>query len=223
MNRESVVLGIAGIFFGLLVGWILGSQSTRRAPDPPVAAATPSPAPASGGGASAPPAALNQTQVDALTRKAEAAPRDAAVRAELGNLYFDAERYAEAIRWYQASLDLDPRNANVSTDLGVAYYYANQADRALAQFDKSLAIDPAHAKTLLNLGVVRAFGKQDLAGATAAWQQVIARAPDSAEGRAARQMIEAVRSAHPEAGAAAPGSAPAAAPPAGTPSGTKGT
>jgi tetratricopeptide (TPR) repeat protein len=223
MNRESVVLGVAGIFFGLLVGWILGSQSTRRAPDPPAAAAAPSAAPASGGGASTPPPALNQTQVAALTRKAEAAPRDAAVRAELGNLYFDAERYAEAIRWYQASLDIDARNANVSTDLGVAYYYANQADRALAQFDHSLAIDPAHAKTLLNLGVVRAFGKQDLAGATAAWQQVIARAPDSAEGRAARQMIEAVRSAHPEAGApgSAPGS-PAGTPP-GTPPGTKGT
>jgi len=208
MNRESVVLGIAGIFFGLLVGWILGSQSTRRAPDPPVAAATPSPAPASGGGASAPPAALNQAQVDALTRKAEAAPRDAAVRAELGNLYFDAERYAEAIRWYQASLDLDPRNANVSTDLGVAYYYANQADRALAQFERSLQIAPKHTKTMLNIGVVRAFGKQDLTGAASIWQQVVDIAPESAEGKAARRMIEAVRSAHPESGGpvgAAPG------------------
>jgi tetratricopeptide (TPR) repeat protein len=212
MNKESVVLGIAGVFFGLLIGWILGSQSGRTAPAaPPVAAQAASPSgPGSGsGGAPAMPPALDQARVDDLTRKAEAAPRDAAVRAELGNLYFDGERYADAIRWYQASLELDARNANVSTDLGVAYYYANQADRALAQFDQSLAIDPGHAKTLLNIGVVRAFGKQDLAGATAAWQKVLANAPDSAEGRAARQMIEAVRSAHPESGPAAPaGAAP---------------
>jgi tetratricopeptide (TPR) repeat protein len=209
MNKESVVLGIAGVFFGLLVGWILGSQSGARTSEPPPAAAQAAPGPAAPGAPSTPPP-LDQARVDDLTRKAEAAPRDAALRAELGNLFFDAERYPDAIKWYEASLEIDGRNPNVSTDLGVAYYYANQADRALAQFDRSLAIDPSHAKTLLNIGVVRAFGKQDLAGATAAWQQVIARAPDSAEGRAARQMIDAVRSAHPEA---APG-APAAAPPA---------
>ncbi len=70
----------------------------------------------------------------------------------------------------------------MSTDLGVAYYYTNQPDRALAQFDKSLAIDPKHIKTLLNVGIVRAFGKQDLAGAGKAWQQVVDLAPDSPEG-----------------------------------------
>jgi tetratricopeptide (TPR) repeat protein len=211
MNKESIALGVAGIFFGLLIGWIIGSQSARRVSDPPPMAAAANAAPSGQAGGPAPaPAALDQARVTELTRKAEAAPGDAAVRAELGNLYFDAERYAEAIQWYEASLKIDARNANVSTDLGVAYYYANQADRALAQFDRSLAIDPGHAKTLLNLGVVRAFGKQDLAGATAAWQQVIARSPDSAEGRAARQMIEAVRSAHPESAPAAPASQPPA-------------
>jgi cytochrome c-type biogenesis protein CcmH/NrfG len=91
---------------------------------------------------------------------------------------------------------------DVSTDLGVSYYYANQADRALAQFDRSLAIDPRHTKTMLNIGVVRAFGKQDLAGAAKIWQQVVDLAPESAEGRAARRMIEAVRTAHPETGGA---------------------
>jgi cytochrome c-type biogenesis protein CcmH/NrfG len=216
MNRESVALGIAGVFFGLLIGWIVGSQSGARVPAavPAPAAAPSAAAPGPGGGQQTPPP-FDQRRADELTRKADAAPRDAAIRAQLGNLYFDAERYPEAIRWYQASLDLDARNTNVSTDLGVAYYYANQSDRALAQFDHSLAIDPGHAKTLLNLGVVRAFGKQDLAGATEAWQKVIARAPDSAEGRAARQMIEAVRSAHPE-------SAPAQTPPAGSPSAPRG-
>ena len=67
----------------------------------------------------------------------------------------------------------------MSTDLGVAYYYTNQPDRALKQFDHSLSIDPKHIKTLLNVGIVRAFGKQDLAGAGQAWQQVVDLAPDS--------------------------------------------
>ncbi len=84
---------------------------------------------------------------------------------QLGNLYFDAERYDEAIKWYGDALKLAPNDVNVSTDLGVSYYYTNQPDKALEQFDHSLKLDPKHAKTLLNVGIVKAFGKQDLDGA----------------------------------------------------------
>ncbi len=83
-------------------------------------------------------------------------------------------------------MKLDPRNVNASTDLGVCYYYTNQVDRALAQLDYSLSIDPKHAKTLLNQGIVRAFGKQDLAGAAQSWQKVVDVAPDK-RGSAAAQ------------------------------------
>ena len=86
---------------------------------------------------------------------------------------------------------------NVSTDLGVSYYYSNQPDKALAQFDRSLKLDPKHAKTLLNVGIVKAFGKQDLDGASQAWQQVIAAAPDSPEAQAAKRALDGLRSAHP--------------------------
>ena len=84
---------------------------------------------------------------------------------------------------------------NVSTDLGVSYYYTNQPDRALEQFMYSLEVEPEHVKTILNIGIVRAFGKQDLAGAAEAWDRVIAIAPDSPEGRAAQQALESLRSA----------------------------
>ena len=94
--------------------------------------------------------------------------------------------------------EINPRDVNASTDLGIAYYYMNQPDKALAQFDRSLAIDPNHGKTLLNVGIVRAFGKQDLNGATAAWEKVLKVAPDSEEARAARQALDGVRAAHPE-------------------------
>jgi tetratricopeptide (TPR) repeat protein len=90
----------------------------------------------------------------------------------------------------------------VSTDLGVCYYYTNQPDKALAQFEQSLKLDPKHAKTLLNVGIVRAFGKQDLDGASKAWQQVIALAPNSPEGQAAKRALDSLQSAHPAMGGA---------------------
>jgi tetratricopeptide (TPR) repeat protein len=216
MTKDSVALGVAGVLFGFLTGWIIGAQQARPGSAPLPAAASAAAAGPSTGGAPAGPAPaeapkIDQAKIDGLRKRAADNPRDAAVRAEIGNAYFDAERYPEAITWYEASLGLDAKNVDVSTDLGVSYYYANQADRALAQFERSLQIAPKHTKTMLNIGVVRAFGKQDLTGAASIWQQVVDIAPESAEGRAAKRMIEAVRSAHPEAGGPA-GGAPGAKP-----------
>jgi cytochrome c-type biogenesis protein CcmH/NrfG len=214
MSREAVLFGVAGAFFGLLVGWMLGGQAARRLPVTAGMQAAAQPAesgqpgsgqPGSGqqGGqpVQAKPATLDQQRVQVLSRRAEENPRDAAVRAELGNVYFDAEKFDEAIKWYQASLAIQPENADVSTDLGLSYYYINETEKALEQFARSLEIDPRHTKTMLNIGVVKAFGQQDLSGAARAWQQVVDLAPQSPEGRAAKQMIDTLRTSHPEAAA----------------------
>ena len=197
MNAQTIVFAIAGSLFGLIVGWILGSQQTLRTNRvaAPVAQQTAAPA----GGATAPQTpALDQNRVQSLTTAAESNPNDPQPRVQLGNAYFDAERYADAIAWYESALTLTPTDPNVSTDLGVAYYYTNQPDRAVKQFEHSLSLDPKHTKTLLNLGIVKAFGKQDLAGAAEAWQKVVALAPESPEGQAAKKALDGLQSAHPE-------------------------
>ena len=197
MSRDSVLFGIAGVFFGVLVGWIIGSQQA------PVARPTAATAQPSADQAAQTPsrqqtaAPLDERRAASLKEAANRDPKDGGSRIELGNLYFDSERFSEASQWYEEALKVDPRNVSVSTDLGISYYYLNQPDRALAQFDRSLGLDPSHAKTLLNIGIVRAYGKDDLPGAVKAWQRVVEIAPDSAEGKVARQALDAVRSAHP--------------------------
>jgi cytochrome c-type biogenesis protein CcmH/NrfG len=194
-------MGVAGVFFGALVGWIIGSQqgSGRPAP-PPAAASAGSQASGSAANAQAPPP-LDESRASAMKATAQQNPTDAVTRVQLGNMYFDAGRFQEAADWYEAALKIHPKDVNASTDLGITYYYMNQPDRALAQFERSLAVDPAHAKTLLNVGIVRAFGKQDLKGAAEVWQKVlVVAAPSSDEARAARQALDGLRSAHPDLG-----------------------
>ena len=197
MRAESIVFAIAGTLFGLIVGWILGSQQAGGG-SRVAAAPTEAAAPATGGAASSQAAPLDQNRVQTLRNAAEQNPKDAESRVQLGNTYFDAEQYTDAITWYESAMALKPSDPNVSTDLGVAYYYTNQPDRAIAQFQKSLAVDPKHIKTLLNMGIVKAFGKQDLAGAAAAWQQVVALSPNSPEGQAASKALQGLRNAHPD-------------------------
>ena len=193
MKSDAVAFGIAGILFGLIAGWIIGSQQAVARPP---AAAPVAQQPASGSGAAPRAAVLDETQVNALKTVAEKETANPTPRVQLGNLYFDAERYEDAIKWYGDALKLAPNDVNVSTDLGVSFYYSNQPDKALTQFDRSLKLDPKHAKTLLNVGIVKAFGKQDLEGAEAAWRQVVAIAPDAPEGQAAKRALDSLTSAH---------------------------
>jgi tetratricopeptide (TPR) repeat protein len=204
MKSDAIGFGIAGIVFGLIAGWIIGSQQGGGRETVPVqttAAAAPATAPAS----APPPPLLDESKVTAFKSIAEREPANPKPRIELANLYFDSEKYDDAIKWYSEALKLQPNDVNVSTDLGVSYYYTNQADKALEQFSRSLQLDPKHAKTLLNIGVVKAFGKQDLPGAEEAWQKVVQLAPESPEAQAAKRALDSLRSAH-------PGGAPTGAP-----------
>jgi tetratricopeptide (TPR) repeat protein len=198
MKSDAVAFGIAGVLFGLIAGWVIGSQqATSRPPALALAQQAAVPQPGSGSTGSARAAVLDETQVNALKAVAQRETSNATPRVQLGNLYFDAERYDEAIKWYGEAQRLSPNDVNVSTDLGVSYYYSNQPDKALEQFDRSLKLDPKHAKTLLNVGIVKAFGKQDLDGAMQAWQAVIALVPNSPEGQAAKRALDSLQSAHP--------------------------
>jgi tetratricopeptide (TPR) repeat protein len=175
--------------FGLLLGWILGTQQASG-PGGSVA-----PPPAASSQPQAPP--LDLERAADLERQATARPADATVRADLGDLYFEAQRHDLAIPWYEAAIKINRSNPQLHTDLALSLFYTNEVDRALKQIDAALAVDPRHLKALLSQGFIRAFGKQDLPGAVKSWEQVIAVDPKSVEAGEARRQIDGLKSAHP--------------------------
>jgi len=192
MRSESIVFTVAGMCFGVILGWVIGVQQAGLPPQATLTAAAPA---TDGAGAAEQAPALDEARVQSLMTVIKNDPQNAGAAVELGNTYFDAEQYPEAITWYEEGIRLDPTNPNASTDLGVSYYYSGQTDRALEQFEVSLKLDPQHTKTMLNQGIVLAFGRQDLAGAQAAWQRVVDLAPDSPEGQAASRALEGITAA----------------------------
>lgn len=196
MRSDNIVFTICGICFGIVLGWVIATQqgSKRTAASVQMQSAAPAPAGQPASGTPAPPA-LDEAKVQGLMTIIKSDPKNAGAHVQLANAYFDAERYADAIKWYEESLKLAPKNVDASTDLAVSYYYSNRTDDALRQFDYSLTLNPAHTKTLLNQGIVLAFGKRDLKGATAAWEKVVQLAPNSPEGQAAKQGLQGIAAA----------------------------
>ena len=91
---------VAGAFFGLIVGWIIGSQQgavarvtppprrpPRRRRAPPLRLPT-----------------LDESRAAQLKTTAQQSPTDVPTRVQLANLYFDAERFQDAAEWYEAAL-----------------------------------------------------------------------------------------------------------------------
>ncbi len=163
----TACLGCLGL--GLAVGYYFGSQS---------APADAAPAPSQ--------SVLSDPSVflqkEATLRSIVASnPKDLNALVQLGNLYYDNSRFADAVVWYGRALELDPNNPNVRTDRGTSYYNIGQPDNALAEFRKSLDASPNHAQTLYNMGVVYLHGKNDPVQARKAWEQLLATNPGFAD------------------------------------------
>src|SRR5258705_9723105 len=87
MKSDAIAYGIAGILFGLIAGWVIGSQQAAARPSPAAAPQAAAAAPAAGAAPRAP--VLDEAQVTALKSVAQREPKNAAPRTQLANLYID--------------------------------------------------------------------------------------------------------------------------------------
>jgi tetratricopeptide (TPR) repeat protein len=175
---------IAGILFGGLGGYVIASQTLTARPVGPLVAATAAVSPAT-------PLTpvVNEQELQSFRNILAADPKNLRAAVELGNRLYDAGRFAEAVPYYQQAMTLNPKDISVSTDLGTSLWNVGRADDALAQFERSLQIDAKHPQTLFNIGIVRLNGKNNPAGAVAAWERLLESNPTYPDQPRVRQLI----------------------------------
>lgn len=189
MRRDTLVFTVAGVLFGLVVGYMAASWDVVPRPAAVVAA----PGARASAPAGAPPSArLNPDEVKALEALAARQPGDAAVRVELGNLHMDAERWDEAVRWYREALAVNPGLVDTITDLGASLVSAGRPQEALPEFERVLQADPGQRNALYNKGIaLLQMGRA--ADAAAAWEELLKRHPEDPQLQGLRGRIEQIR------------------------------
>jgi cytochrome c-type biogenesis protein CcmH/NrfG len=147
--------------------------------------------PAGGSAATPATAALDTARVRTLEAAAQANTKDVESRIELGNIYYDAGRYTDAIIWYSQALALNPNDTSVRTDLATAYYYTNDVARAIEEGRKALAIDPNKVQTRLNMGIwLTSLNPPNTTEALQHWQVVVNLYPGTDPAKQAQAFID---------------------------------
>lgn len=197
-STQAYIMAVLCLVVGCAVGYLLrGSVGGSSAPAP-AAATTEQPQgmpPAGMGQQQQMPTpeqmkAMADKQAAPLLEQLKSKPDNAAVLAQVGNVYYDAQTYPVAIEYYQKALAIDPKNAAVRTDMATAMFYSGDFDHAIAEFDHALKDDPKNGNALFNRGIAKWQGKMDVKGAVADWQLLLKEDPNYEQADKVKMFIE---------------------------------
>jgi cytochrome c-type biogenesis protein CcmH/NrfG len=191
--QPKLVYGMASVclLLGLSVGYLLrGSES-------PAAVARTVGAPAQSETGHMPTLeqmkAMADKKAEPLLEQLKKDPKNKDLLLRVGYFYKSAHQFKDAARYLEQGLLLDPQNVAVRTERASCLYYDGDIDGALAELQQSLKISPTDANSLFNLGMIRLNGKQDSAGAIAAWQELLKTHPSPDKKAIVEQMIAEAR------------------------------
>jgi cytochrome c-type biogenesis protein CcmH/NrfG len=198
-STQAYVVSVICLLVGVAFGYLLrgSAPSATAAPNSPMAQVG-NGVPEQGGiltTSAAPqptPQQLRQMadeQARPLLTQLKTDPNNAQLLYKIGNLYYDAQQYPDAAKYYESSLKINPKATDVRTDLGTAYHLMGQPDRAISEYDEVLKTDGKHANALFNEGMVKWQDKMDLKGAIAAWQHLLDTNPDYPQRDKVQQLI----------------------------------
>jgi cytochrome c-type biogenesis protein CcmH/NrfG len=155
-------LGVAVVTILLIAAYAMGhsSGSTSAAVSAPASASnTP----------------IDQQQVAALMAKIAADPKDTASLQALGNIYYDADDFANALTFYDKIAVLQPKDDGSWIAVAAAAFQSGKSARAFKAWNNALAINPDNIEAHYGLGHYYADQTPpDNDKAKAEWEKVIA-------------------------------------------------
>jgi cytochrome c-type biogenesis protein CcmH/NrfG len=193
-NQAYAVAAVC-LVVGLMVGYaLLAKNATPRIVQPQARASA-------GTMGSHPKLTLEQmkqmadVQASGLVEKSKTDPKNAPLLVQIAGIYQTTHQFKEAADYFDRALKIDPKNTAARTQLASCLFYAGDADGALSQLNQVLKSDPKDTNALFNLGMVKYRGKNDNAGAIAAWEQLLKYNPNLDRKPMVEQLVAEAKSA----------------------------
>ncbi len=195
MKKEGLMMLVAGVVLGTVLGFIGTRQfymnkATSAAAQAQQQAASTAPEAGTPQGQESFDPAQHESMLAQIKAELAQDPKNVEKRVMLGNIYYDGQKYDQAIPWYEEALKLDPNNTDVIVDLGVCLRNLHRYDEALVMFDRALKVDPGKKQALFNQVVVYHFDKKEEAKAQAILKDLTARYPDDPM---VKQLVDEVK------------------------------
>lgn len=131
-------------------------------------------------------------EAEPLLTQLKTKPDDPQLLASIGNVYYNAQIFPEAISYYDKSLRLKD-DADIRTNKGTALFYVGDADGAIAEFERTLKAFPNATNALFDIGMVKWQARMDTKGALAAWEKLLKENPNHPRRGDVEQLIAQAR------------------------------
>ena len=94
---------------------------------------------------------MNKSSKELLIKAVEINPEDVTAHGNLGNMYFNEERYEDAIETYEKAIQINPEEIATYCNLGDAYSEKERYEEAIETYEKAIQINPEQVAAYNNL------------------------------------------------------------------------
>lgn len=163
MNKENLLFGTVGLLAGLIIGFVGTNQLNKGTVGPPMSAAADMkqnsnvpPGHPEIGGAGAKNGAMGP-EVQAAIEKAKQSPDDYDAQIKAAEMYYQIERFDEAIALYKRANQLKPDDRELIVQLGNVNFDGSHYDEAEKWYMQALAKKADDVSVRTDLGLTFVF------------------------------------------------------------------
>lgn len=172
MNRENLLFAVIGLLLGFIVGFMFASSMSQRMAQTQTAAQSlPADHPPVGGAQNAGDPAAQREQVMAQIAKARKEPANFDAQIRAAELYYQIQRYDEAIEFLLKANQLKPSDYETIAVLGVVNLDAGHYDQAEKWYRVAIKMKSDDVRVLAGLAAAT-LGKGDAKAAEEAIAQL---------------------------------------------------
>lgn len=195
MNRENLLFAIIGLLLGFIVGFIFASSMSQKTAQTQTASASqgmPADHPPIGAQNAPDPSAIRE-QVTASIEKARKEPKNFEAQVEAAQLYFQIQRFDQAIEYLLKANQLKPTDYETVANLGLVNLDATHYDQAEKWYRAALKMKSDDVRVVAGLAAAT-LGKGDAKGAEDAIAQLEKLDPTSQDLPQFKQQLASLKS-----------------------------